>query len=109
MFFIRNNLNSDGNNGHLRDSGIDLQMVDSSAINPVKIAQGLNNKKEWVPRSYNGRKEEWRYVYKRKLRFESCKSLSSTSNSVATDNVNKSKNTFGVLVDLNEESNNEGE
>ena len=54
----RNNLKSDGNNGRLRESVIDLQMFDSSTTNPVKNAQGLNDKKKWVPRSYSERKEE---------------------------------------------------
>ena len=105
----RNNLKSDGNNGRLRESVIDLQMFDSSTTNPVKNAQGLNDKKEWVPRSYSERKEEWRHVYKRKLCSLSCKKLNSTSNSVVTNDMNETKNAFGVLMDLEEESNNEGE
>ena len=39
----------------------------------------------------------------------SCKSLWSTSNSVATNVMNETKNAFGVLMDLDEESKNEGE
>ena len=104
-----NNLKSDGNNGRLRESVIDLQMFDSSTTNPVKNAQGLNDKKEWVPRSYSERKEEWRHVYQRKLCSLSCKKLNSTSNSVVTNDMNETKNAFGVLMDLEEESNNEGE
>ena len=100
----RNNLKSDGNNGRLRESVIDLQMFDSSTTNPVKNAQGLNDKKEWVPRSYSERKEEWRHVYKRKLCSLSCKKLNSTSNSVVTNDMNETKNAFGVLMDLEEES-----
>ena len=48
-------------------------------------------------------------MYKRKLCSLPCKKINSSSNSVVTNDMNESKNAFGVLMDLEEESNNEGE
>ena len=37
IFQRKNNLNFDGINGRLKESAIDLQMLDSSAANPIKM------------------------------------------------------------------------